>query len=260
MMVVGGDGKVMLRVKRLRQSCRVLLCVVVVSACAPMAIAGPDILEDDLPGGDAGSIPATAAKLEGVGVLNSVKGELKGGGPGPIGVPDFEDMYQILIAAPENFSAEVVSGPKFPFNTQVWLFDISELGLLGNDDNSAGGTGSRIGRIANDGTPVIVSTPGLYYIAVTGFDNDPLSSQGPIFNQADPAEVSGPDGPGGMQPIQEWTGPPADVGDYVILFTGVELIPPPVPTTSEWGLVVMGLFLAVAATVVFGYRIRVVRA
>ena len=229
-----------------------IACVIFVATWpGGSVLAGPDIVENDT--GDAGSLPGSAKVVAGMGPLNSIQGQLEGN-PMPLGI-DFEDMYLVKIADPLKFSATTFNS-QTNFNTQLWIFDINGLGVLANDDGPIG-MSSTIDGPANDGTGVAITVPGLYYIAITGFNNDAVDSFGNlIFNQASAREISGPDGPGGRNPIAGWTGN-GQVGNYVILFTGVEFVAC-VPTVSQWGLVVMGLMFLTAATVVFkGGRVGV---
>ncbi|NNM27054.1 MAG: hypothetical protein HKO59_13900, partial [Phycisphaerales bacterium] len=67
-----------------------------------------------------------------------------------------------------------------------------------------------------------------YYLAITGFANQPLSEGPgglqPIFEFDSPVEISGPDGPGGMDPIVGWSGG-GETGAYLILLSGVTFLP-----------------------------------
>ncbi|MHC5006537.1 MAG: dockerin type I domain-containing protein [Planctomycetota bacterium] len=87
--------------------------------------------------------------------------------------------------------------------------------------------GSTMGNSSTDGFPAEVTEPGLYFLAITVTPRQPTSPGGPIFFFADPNEVSGPDGTGGSQAIDDWQEPvPASIGDvpgnYTIYLGGVE--------------------------------------
>ncbi len=155
-------------------------------------------------------------------------------------------MFLINIVDPMNFRA--TTDPMDPelamafanFNTQLWLFqptadppDAFALGFLGNDDHPdvPGSNLSLLIPVPTDGSPPLVD-PGLYYIAISRYNNDPFSDPGEqiIFLQATPQEISGPDGPGGMMPISGWTGDQGKFdGAYRIALRGVEFAEIPAP-------------------------------
>ncbi|MHC4210422.1 MAG: hypothetical protein ACYSWT_11980 [Planctomycetota bacterium] len=64
--------------------------------------------------------------------------------------------------------------------------------------------GSILGNAATDGSGVTIEEPGLYLLAITVSPQDPTSDNGIIFFFDEPNEVSGPDGPGGAEPISTW--------------------------------------------------------
>jgi hypothetical protein len=125
-------------------------------------------------------------------------------------------------------------------------------GLLGNDEIPLAPAGpSRLQPPATDGTGQVIPGPGLYLIAITGFNNDPTSAGGAIFNQALRTEVSGPDGPGGAQPHTAWTGDGA-TGEYVVHLTGAAFVhPAAVPAIAPAGIAVFAVLILAAATLVF---------
>jgi hypothetical protein len=234
------------------------MCITTGLCCAltASAWAGPDWVE---PGdSDAGSSPDSAQPTTGKSPLERIHGRLGSvtptGGPTALGVPqsDFEDMFVIFIDDPSNFRATTIActfdcnpdcGGCAEFDTQLWLFDVSGLGLLGNQfhfeiavDGPRLGEGpqgdSELVAIPCDGSGPGVTQPGLYLIAITQF-NMPSSPGGPIFDfnattgQCPSGEVSGPDGAGGGQPITGWfnnqdQGPVGTGAAYVIFLEGVQ--------------------------------------
>ncbi len=164
---------------------------------------------------DAGSLPSTAQAPAGGGPLLRIEGGLGG----------LEDMYLISIVDPAAFRArsDGSNGSFSDFNTQLFLFRLDGTGLLANDDSTGAPlpTGSLLTAAANDGSGAMVVTAGRYYLAITDFDNDPLSAGGAIFNQVMPSEVSGPDGVGGASPITAWTGA-GPGGMYTLVLEGVD--------------------------------------
>jgi len=139
-------------------------------------------------------------------------------------------MYLIKIADPSVFVATTDPNADgfAEFNSQLFLFtgpdhpDGPGLGMFGNDDvpMTTGGE-SLINNNTDDG----VATPQLigglhYFLAISGFNSDPQSASGPIFDQVFPEERSGPDGVGGADPIGGWDSA-GDFGDYGIALEGV---------------------------------------
>lgn len=235
-----------------RLSLIIALCA---AGAARAAMAGPIWPELS----DAGPLPGSAQVVAGSGPLKGIQGQLTGSplaGPG-----DFQDMYLIQIVDPHNFCAKTViqpvdcCGKPFPinqqttFNTQLWIFKADGTGILGNDDDPADPPRSRVGSAADDGSGAAITTPGLYYIAISGGPNDdPQSANGAIFNQTLVTEVSGPDGPGGANPVLAWAGG-GPVGQYTILLCGAEFVDQTaIPTVSQWGQVaLLALMVAIAA-------------
>ncbi len=194
------------------------------------ASAGPDVIE----GGDAGGFISSATTLFGNSTvdINSIQGSLGGGPRGP---GDFEDMYAFNIDDPAGFSATVVTdGATTDFDARLWLFDTQGRGLLGNDEANGLAPGSaELLSASDDGTGVVLTTPGRYFLAISGSadmagPNNPRSESGlELFDLMSPMEISGPDGPGGADPLTQWTGP-GQTGNYLISLTGVTFIEAPV--------------------------------
>lgn len=192
------------------------------------AAAGPEWPETSIPV-EAGSLPETAQKPLGSGQLKKINGQLLpasgllGGAPG-----DFQDMYLIRIVDPVGFRASTLGAPAgsgADFNTQLFLFSVFEVGVLANDDDLLSGTLlSAITSPATDGTGATIPGAGLYYLAITGFNSDPVSIPGPIFDQVTSTEISGPDGFGGSGLIVGWVPPTGARGTYSIDLTGVEFV------------------------------------
>jgi hypothetical protein len=178
-----------------------------------IAIAGPDWIEDK----DAGSSLGGAQRPRGTGTLHSISGSLSGAD-----APDFEDCYIVRVANTATFSLQVSNAN---FNPQIFLFRIGAAGgasgLLANDDRAVGNPLPRLTVVSNDDTNVVVSIPGDYMIAVTGFNRDPVTLTGPVFDQNTTTQVSGPDGRGGFNELTGWTGN-GQTGSYVLTFTGAE--------------------------------------
>lgn len=188
------------------------------------AHAGPEWMET----GDAGNLPASAQAPVGGTTLAKISGELEGAVPRGGSAGDFQDMYEIVIKDVDAFSAVVTADTGGPtFDTQLWLFDATGRGVLGNNDSSispvAGGSGFE--SMATDATNARVMGPGRYFLAISGLGSVPLDGLGnPIFDFASATEVSGPDG--SPMPIAGWSGPGA-TGVYTITLTGASFVPSP---------------------------------
>lgn len=213
------------------------LCFVVPCALATAAYAGPDWVEM----GDAGSSLATAQPIVGIGQPQRIEGNLS---TGLFANGDYEDMYLLRIETPTSFSFDAGLSD---FNTMLWLFNVTQaqeaFGLLANDDASPNSTRSLIvGPGATDGSGALVVNPGVYALAITGFGRVPVSRTGNIFFLASNTEISGPDGPGGINPLQGWTGV-GETGHYVIDLTGIGYVNVPAPGA---GLVLAGAMACAA--------------
>lgn len=191
---------------------------------SPAALAGPEWVEQ----GDAGGKIETAQRTAGVGDLNSIVGNLFGvsafnlGGGG-----DFEDMYLVTVVNPGIFQLTVDAS----FDAQLFLFNVTipgeAFGLLAND-NTLLGTNPELTPMANDGTGAALLLPGVYAIAISGAGRIPVSLNGAIFNFASSTEISGPDGPGGLNPHLDWSGE-GEIGGYKIDLVGVSFVDLPEP-------------------------------
>lgn len=242
--LVSEDESIMKRERKLY----VIITTIAMVSTAALAHppAGPEWGED----GDAGNSPGTAQTTMGIGSLGFISGSL-GGTLSSGDHIDFEDMFLINIVNPMMFRAttDEMDG-ELPnafalFNTQLWLFQPSgvpgnALGIVGNNDHP--GTGSfqsLLTPIPDDGLPGVVA-PGLYYIAITRFNNVPLSAGGEIFSFASTTEISGPDGPGGLMPFSLWSGDEGLFnGEYRIALRGAEFAEIPTPGTLP--ILVLGL-------------------
>lgn len=217
----------------MRMSMRALAALAAGVVGSGSALAGPDWIEI----GDAGSTLSTAQRVVGVGQLSRIVGTLSTSGIGvgdraaATGVDDFEDMYLIRIEVPSTFSFEVGSAA---FNAQLFLFNITlpgeAFGLLASDD-TAMSNAPLLTSPATDGTGAQVVLPGLYAVAISGFGRVPVSQSGPIFHFATPTEISGPDGPGGLNPLAGWTGI-GQTGTYRLNVQGVDWVDIPAPSAG----------------------------
>ena len=217
---------------------------VVAFACLAGSVHGQTVLGPEwIEQGDAGSLPGTAQVVTASGAVTSLRGALQG----PLGIAgapaDFEDMFRVIIAVPTAFHmrTDPGSGGGADFNTQLWVFGIGGLGILGNDDASDPGVGSAVFQFATDGSGAGILQPGEYLIAISGLLNRPTSGGQHIFNFVTTTEISGPDGPGGGSPIDGWdTDPNCHFGDYIVSLQGIVGVPGPGALTVLLGGLILG--------------------
>jgi hypothetical protein len=154
----------------------------------------------------AGDTIATAWPLEGPGAILAVSGAL---------TTDDADMYRIHICDPTHFSARVTGGTIY--DPQLFLFRPDGHGVVSNDDDPAGGYLSVI-----DG-PIATSIPaGDYYLAISGYDKDPVdASQQLLWADFPFTLIHAPDGPGAANPMAGWNHNASSIGTYVISLTGI---------------------------------------
>ena len=202
--------------------------------------------------GDAGQTPATAQRLWGAGSLASISGRLGLVAARGDDDDDLQDMYLLRLEQPTliTFSASTDGdlGGSADFDTRLWLFDADGFGLLANDDADLSTAQSTLFDASTDGTGVIVTKPGLYFLAVTGAATEPLSDdddEEPIFTFASATEISGPDGAGGDDSIEDWS-IGGEQGTYDIALTGVTLFAPG-DLNGDGAVDVMDLFELIGA-------------
>jgi len=172
--------------------------------------------------GEAGDLPGTAQTPMGIGPLDSISG-LVGSGDA--------DMYEIYVTGGGTFSATTVGGAAF--DTQLFLFDSSGMGIYANDDTSSGGFQSTLPAFY----PLTPTTAGIYYLAISNFNYDPENMGGIIFPSFPPDGINGPTGPGGGSAITGWSGSGFSGGEYTIFLTGASAVPEP----ATMGLLSLGV-------------------
>jgi len=188
---------------------------------APSAFAVSEI-------GDAGDLPSTAQDL-GSGAVTSILGNFPGGGD--------VDVYRVCLTDGASFSATTSTIGSPPLDTQLFLLDANGFGVYSNDDAAIGQRSSRLPsnhRFSPTG-------PGVYYLALSSFNNDPQSDAGEIFPDLFspnlyPDMVVDASGVGADEPIVGWTGPTrGPPGNYRITVTGTmgcDTVPPTVDLRS----------------------------
>lgn len=182
-----------------------------VVVCTSFALAGPDWIEI----GDAGGMVNTGQRTFGTGPLNTIAGSLSTG----FGMGDYEDMFLISVTDPSQFSLTLLNAT---FDAQLFMFNVTlpgeAFGLLANQGTIDSNV-PVLGPMSTDGSGAQLTMPGIYAIAITGMGRTPISITGEIFNFASPTEISGADGPGGLNPHSGWTGI-GETGSYLISLQG----------------------------------------
>jgi hypothetical protein len=173
--------------------------------------------------GDAGSLPASAQNL-GAGPVTQILGSFSGGGD--------VDVYRMCLSDGASFSASTVGGTLR--DTQLFLFNSQGRGIYSNDDAELGVHASRLPaqhRFSPTG-------PGVYFLAISSFNNDPQSVDGEIFpdmftTSLYPDLVVDAAGVGGQEPVIDWAGlQRGSAGSYRINLTGTTACDTTPPTVS----------------------------
>jgi hypothetical protein len=155
--------------------------------------------------GDAGDLPSTAQVVSGPAgaPLTAIRGVVASGGGEP-------DMYAIQICDPTAFRASTVGSASF--DTALFLFNASGHGVTFADDS---------GAVQSTITSQFIPGSGLYYVAVSGYDNDPLgaTTAGEIWLDQPWGEERQPDGPAAAEAVGSWSGGGA-TGTYSITLLG----------------------------------------
>lgn len=188
---------------------------------------------------DAGQTLGTAQDISsGTGTLDAISGRISSNTDA--------DLFRFFIDDPAAFSATTVGGttPDAPsegvIDTQLFLFDVNGFGVEANDDDTSGLT---FESTLPAGNPFSPTSPGIYFLGISAFDNDPLSAGGEIFDDT-PLAVVGPTGAGGGSPLTNFDGNGLfPTGSYEIALTGATAIPEP---SSILGLLTFGVFGAAA--------------
>ncbi|MEO1009021.1 MAG: DVUA0089 family protein [Planctomycetota bacterium] len=180
--------------------------------------------------GDAGQDGIAAAQeTVGVGSLTAINGTLG----------TDVDLYAIMITDVDAFTASTVDSAGF--DTQLFLFAADGTGITENDDDSISGSLQSV--LNSDGLIATGSGPGLYYVAVTEFNQDPLDADGIDMFGFDTWPGSGDQrSPVSALALDTWDGASfGSGGDYTIALTGAGFA---IPSPASLALLGMGGLLA----------------
>jgi hypothetical protein len=192
-----------------------LATVLIWAALTPAAFAATEVV-------DAGELPATAQDLGAETALDAITGA--------IASDTDRDLYRVCLSGGGSFSASTVAGT--PMDTQLFLLDAAGRGVYANDD--APGVLGQSALPAGD--PLTPANAGAYYLAITRYNQDPVTAAGPrIF--PDMVFTIGPSSSQAGATIAGWTsGRTGSFGDYRIALTGVVTCPPPDETAPAIAL------------------------
>jgi hypothetical protein len=160
---------------------------------------------------DAGELIADAQAVTGSGPVSAIFGHTDG---------TDSDMYKIHVCDHANFGANTTAaGTGNTLDTQLFLFNTAGIGVVMDDDSSAGVGGSVL-------TGQFVATDGDYYLAYSLYNRDPVDSAAALIwnNQNNGAAYFPewqPNGPAAANAIAAWTGTSGLTGDYTIALKGV---------------------------------------
>jgi hypothetical protein len=185
------------------------------AACATASCPQPTAWEEQ---GDAPQLPGAAQVV--TGIAGTPVLQIRGTLVGPFAETD---MYQIQICDASAFSATTDDPLTRVANTQLFLFDSTGHGIEFEDDIDPFGNGGTINQEARI-TSLFVPGPGLYYLAVNGFNQKPRGADtgGHLWNITPLNLERRPDGPGAAEAIGDWdTGTTTNSGPYAIDLAGV---------------------------------------
>jgi hypothetical protein len=140
------------------------------------------------------------------------------------------DLFQIYLTG-GSFSVNTNSttGIGAMSDTQLFLFTASGIGVFWDDDTGTG----LLSQFSLSSVPA-----GVYYLAIAGYNYDPVSLGGKIFGTTS----GGPTGPGGASPLTGWalSSLASNTGSYTISLTGATFVPEPSETLGLLALAGFG--------------------
>ena len=164
---------------------------------------------------DAGESLSTAQDL-----INQ-NGQLVNGITGSLSDNNDVDIYKIYLPGNQTFSATTFDTSISNIDTRLFLFDANGRGVYFNDDENDQTRQSTLPA----GHPLTPQAAGNYYLAITSYEKEPLSTEGNIFGSGSFTDILGATGNGGSQPLSSWNNNGTDSGTYFISITDSSTIP-----------------------------------
>lgn len=183
------------------------------AGAAVLALSGAafgDVWAED---GDAGQLLGTAQHTIGTGSLDAIRGSTNSNSD--------VDLYCIRILDIRSFMATTEGGTSL--DTQLFLFDENGFGVTHSDDSVGGST------LQSTITGQFLTAPGIYYLAITTYNNDATSNGELIWNNSPFRSERQPDGPGSAGALDGWRASSGAAGDYAIFLTGAGFCEVPAP-------------------------------
>ena len=152
--------------------------------------------------------------------LTSQNGQLVTGIRGILSDDKDVDIYKISLPGNQTFSATTVNRSTY-VDTRLFLFDTNGRGVYSNDDENDQTRQSTLPA----GHPLTPQKAGNYYLAITSYENEPLSEDGTIFGSGSFTDILGAMGNGSSQPLSSWSDNGTDIGTYVVSITDSSTTP-----------------------------------
>ncbi|MGB6296208.1 MAG: filamentous hemagglutinin N-terminal domain-containing protein [Rivularia sp. (in: cyanobacteria)] len=130
------------------------------------------------------------------------------------------DIYKISLPGNQTFSATTVNRST-NVDTRLFLFDANGRGVYSNDDENDQTRQSTL----PDRHPLTPQKAGNYYLAITSYENEPLSEDGTIFGSSSFTDILGATENGGSQPLSSWNNNGTEIGTYVVSITDSSTTP-----------------------------------
>lgn len=140
--------------------------------------------------GDAGNLIATAQATVGAGAITQITGSLP--------LSDDVDLYCVRLTSVPPAGTPIVQITCLAQQSpNVWLFDAAGNGVFTNE-TCAFGSKTLL-------APSVSMTPGTYYVGVSYYNRNAISTGGNIWIPTLPGQRT-PDGPGAALPLSGWAG------------------------------------------------------
>ncbi len=152
--------------------------------------------------------------------LTSQNGQLVTGIRGILSDDNDVDIYQITLPGNQTFSATTVNSST-NVDTRLFLFDANGRGVYFNDDVDS----ETVKSTLPTEHPLTPQKAGNYYLAITSYENEPLSEDGKIFGSGSFTDILGATGNGSSQPLSSWSDNGSQSGTYFIDITDSSTTP-----------------------------------